>query len=89
MSDILQRIFAVKREELASARARAPLATLRRQAETPRDTGDRRGFAASLARRIDSGRSAVIAEVKRASPSKGVLRDPFDPAAIAHSYERH
>lgn len=84
MSDILQRIVAVKREEVASARARASLAQVRAAAEA---RGGLRGFETAMRARVAAGRPAVIAEVKKASPSKGVLREPFDPAAIARSYE--
>lgn len=84
--DILQRIVAVKHEEVAAARAARPLADVRREAEARRDT---RGFAAALRAKVAAGQAAVIAEVKKASPSKGVLRDPFDPAAIAASYAAH
>ncbi len=84
MSDILQRIVAVKREEISSARARASLAEVRAAAEA---RGGLRGFEAAMRARMAVGRPAVIAEVKKASPSKGVLREPFDPAAIARSYE--
>ena len=87
MSDILQRIVAVKRDEVAALLARRSLASLRADAEALR--GSRRGFAAGLRSAIASGRSAVIAEVKKASPSKGLLRDPFVPAEIAASYARH
>jgi indole-3-glycerol phosphate synthase len=86
MADILQRIMAVKAEEVAAAQAQLPLAlvqTKARAATPPRD------FAGAIRARITAGRSAVIAEVKKASPSKGVLREQFDPAAIAASYERH
>lgn len=83
MSDILQRILATKTEEIAAAQARMPLAALRDLASA-RDS--RRGFAAAMRRRIGQGDAAVIAEVKKASPSKGVLRADFDPAAIAKSY---
>ncbi|MBV8605037.1 MAG: indole-3-glycerol phosphate synthase TrpC [Pelomonas sp.] len=86
MSDILDRIVAVKRDEVAAARAAVPLAAVRAAAEARRDT---RGFAAALRARVAAGRSAVIAEVKKASPSKGVLRADFRPAEIAASYERH
>jgi indole-3-glycerol phosphate synthase len=85
-NDILQRIVAVKHEELAAARHRLPLAEVRAQAEARRDT---RGFAAALEAHIAAGQAAVIAEIKKASPSKGVLRDPFHPAEIATSYARH
>ena len=86
MSDILEEILAVKREEVAAAKRRQPLADLRavaRAAAEPRD------FVAALRSKISAGLPAVIAEVKKASPSKGVLRADFDPAAIARSYARH
>ncbi len=86
MADILQRIMAVKAEEVAAAQAQLSLAQVQaaaRAATPPRD------FAGAMRPRIVAGRSAVIAEVKKASPSKGVLREQFDPAAIAASYERH
>ena len=86
-ADILERIVAVKREEIAAAQASVPLAALRERALAC--PGRPRGFEAALRARLAQGRSAVIAEVKRASPSKGVLRDPFVPADIAASYERH
>jgi indole-3-glycerol phosphate synthase len=86
MSDILQRIVAVKHEEIAAARAARGLASLRDEAEARRDV---RGFEAALRGRMAAGRAAVIAEVKKASPSKGVLREVFVPADIAASYARH
>lgn len=86
MSDILQRIVAVKREEIAAAMGQRDLATLRHEA---RALGGTRDFVGSLRATVAAGRSAVIAEIKKASPSKGVLRDPFAPAEIARSYERH
>jgi indole-3-glycerol phosphate synthase len=86
VSDILQRIVAVKREEVAAARRRRDLASLRREAEA---TGGVRDFAGALRARIGAGAAAVIAEIKKASPSKGVLRERFEPAEIASSYERH
>ena len=85
-ADILQRIVAVKHQEVASARDAVPLATLEariRSLPAPRD------FVGALRTRVANALPAVIAEVKKASPSKGVLRDPFDPAAIAQTYERH
>ena len=85
MSDILQRIVAVKREEIALGKARRDESSLRREAESRRDV---RGFEAALRAKISGGRAAVIAEIKRASPSKGVLRQDFVPAEIAASYER-
>ena len=84
MSDILQRIVAVKREEIAAARARHSLARWRALAEA---RGGLRGFEAALRSRVAAGTAAVIAEVKKASPSKGVLRADFEPATIARSYE--
>jgi indole-3-glycerol phosphate synthase len=86
MSDILQRIVAVKREEVAAARKRRDLASLRREAEA---TGGVRDFVGALRARIGAGAAAVIAEIKKASPSKGVLRERFEPAAIAASYARN
>jgi indole-3-glycerol phosphate synthase len=86
VSDILQRIVAVKREEVAAARRRRDLASLRREAEA---AGGVRDFTGALRARIGAGAAAVIAEIKKASPSKGVLRERFEPAAIASSYQRH
>ncbi len=86
MSDILQRIVAVKRDEIAAARRRRDPGSLRRDAET---LGGVRDFVGALRAPIGAGRPAVIAEIKKASPSKGVLRERFEPAAIAESYERH
>lgn len=87
MDDILQRIVAVKHEEIAAARPKRSLASLREEAESRR--GQQRGFAAALRSTIAAGRAGVIAEVKKASPSKGVLRADFRPAEIADSYARH
>ena len=84
MSDILQRIVEVKREEIAAARARRSLTEWQALAES---RGGLRGFEAALRSRVAAGNPAVIAEVKKASPSKGVLRSDFEPAAIARSYE--
>ena len=83
MSDILERILARKREEVADRKAARPLEQMRSHAsETPTS----RGFEASLRARVRAGHPAVIAEVKKASPSKGVIRPNFDPMAIALSY---
>jgi indole-3-glycerol phosphate synthase len=84
MSDILDRILAVKHEEVAAGRRDRPLATLEQQACTLPPARD---FVGVLRSRVDARRPAVIAEVKKASPSKGLLRADFDPAAIARSYE--
>ncbi len=86
MSDILDKIVAVKRDEVAAGRMRRSLASWRDEAESRRDV---RGFEAALRAKIAAGRAAVIAEVKKASPSKGVLRENFVPAAIAESYAEH
>ncbi|MBL8385950.1 MAG: indole-3-glycerol phosphate synthase TrpC [Burkholderiales bacterium] len=86
MSDILARILATKAREIAAARARVDEAALRRAAAAappPRD------FEAALRAKIAAGGAAVIAEVKKASPSKGVLRADFAPAAIARDYAAH
>ena len=85
MSDVLQAILGRKREEVIARSAQAPLAALEEQlAGAPAV----RGFEAALRQKIEAGKAAVIAEVKKASPSKGVIRADFDPAAIAQSYER-
>jgi indole-3-glycerol phosphate synthase len=86
MSDILQRILAVKRDEVTAAQAARPFAAVRAQAEAaprPRD------FVGALRDRIAAGQPAVIAEIKKASPSKGVLRQDFRPGEIAASYAAH
>ncbi|MBB3260327.1 indole-3-glycerol phosphate synthase [Paraburkholderia bannensis] len=82
MSDILEKIIAVKREEVRAAEQSAPLEELRLQASTR----DLRDFVGAIRAKHASGQAAVISEVKKASPSKGVLRENFDPAAIARSY---
>ena len=86
MSDILDKIVAVKHEELAAAKAARSLASWREEA---RSAGAVRGFEAALRQQMAAGRAAVIAEVKKASPSKGVLREHFVPAEIAASYAQH
>ena len=84
MTDVLTRILARKREEIDQRSRIRPLAELRaRAAHQP----PARGFVRAIERRVRAGEAAVIAEVKKASPSKGVIRADFDPAAIAHSYE--
>jgi indole-3-glycerol phosphate synthase len=86
MSDILQRIIAVKREEIAAAR---PLRSAADLHELARAQSAPRGFAAAMRAKLARGDAAVIAEIKKASPSKGVLREHFEPAAIAASYAKH
>jgi indole-3-glycerol phosphate synthase len=83
MSDILNRIVAAKREEIAAAQKKVSFAAARADAESRVLTRD---FEGALRRKIDAGQSAVIAEIKKASPSKGVLRADFIPADIAQSY---
>jgi indole-3-glycerol phosphate synthase len=85
MSDILDRIVAVKRDEIAAAQALRDLASMRRDAES---LGGVRDFIGSLRAKIAAGNAAVIAEIKKASPSKGVLREHFVPGELAASYER-
>ena len=84
-SDILARIMTTKAEEVISAQVVRPFDVLEREA---RQASPPRGFAAAIRARVGTGHAAVIAEIKRASPSKGVLRTGFDAAAIAASYER-
>ncbi len=83
MSDILQRIVAVKHEEVAAQRVQRSLASWRAAAES---LGGLRGFEAALRAPVQAGSAAVIAEIKKASPSKGVLREHFVPSDIAASY---
>ncbi|WP_297461466.1 indole-3-glycerol phosphate synthase TrpC [Ferrovum sp.] len=86
MSDILSAIMATKVQEVAEAQGRVPLAQLKEQVFSAPPLRD---FTAALMAKVRIGQSAVIAEVKKASPSKGVLREDFDPAAIARSYAEH
>jgi indole-3-glycerol phosphate synthase len=83
MSDILDKIIAVKEDEVKTALARRSLASVRRDAEK---TAKPRDFIGALQTKVAAGHAAVIAEVKKASPSKGVLREDFQPMKIAHSY---
>jgi indole-3-glycerol phosphate synthase len=83
MSDILDKIVAVKREEVATALRQKPLAVVRADAESRVLTRD---FEGAMRAKIAAGQAAVIAEIKKASPSKGVLRAEFIPADIAQSY---
>ena len=86
MSDILQRIVEVKRTELIAARARRSEASLTAAAAS---LGPARGFAAALRAKVAAGLPAVIAEIKKASPSKGVIREHFVPAEIAAGYAKN
>lgn len=85
MSDILKKILATKVNEVAAAKSAKPLAIVQAEAEAQLPTRD---FVAALRSKIAAGKSAVIAEIKKASPSKGVLRADFRPAEIAASYAR-
>ena len=86
MSDILNKIIATKREEIVAALAVKPLAVVEAEAlaqPAPRD------FVGAIRNKIACGQPAIIAEIKKASPSKGVIRPDFHPAEIARSYEQH
>ena len=86
MSDILNKIIATKHEEVAAARGVKSMAQL--EAEIAQQ-GAPRDFVAAIRQKIENGQSAVISEIKRASPSKGVIRADFRPADIARSYAEH
>ena len=84
MSDILNKIIATKHDEIAAAMRVKPLSAIRTEAEAMTKTPTR-GFARAIEAKIASGQSAVIAEIKKASPSKGILRENFSPVIIAFS----
>ena len=86
MSDFLEKILAVKAEETAAARTHVPFAEMRARAL---DAPPARDFSGALRARLVAGQPAVIAEIKKASPSKGVIRADFDPVEIARSYAGH
>jgi indole-3-glycerol phosphate synthase len=83
MSDVLARIEAYKRQEIARAKAAIPTAEIERRAAA---AASPRGFAAAIEREIAQGRPALIAEIKKASPSKGLIRADFDPPRLARAY---
>jgi indole-3-glycerol phosphate synthase len=83
MSDVLARICADKRAHVAAAKRDRPLAALKAAA---REAGPPRGFVAALERMLAAGRHALIAEIKKASPSRGLIRADFDPPALARAY---
>jgi indole-3-glycerol phosphate synthase len=91
MSDILERIIATKRAEVTHGLSTIPMNALRDQIETQRQDPlfRPRGFVDAIKRKLASGNAGIIAEIKKASPSKGVLRADFEPAVIAKSYEQH
>ena len=86
MADVLDRILAAKRREVDESRKRVPLAEIEDRAAR---ASAPRGFERALRAKIAQGGAGVIAEIKRASPSKGLIRADFDPARIARSYEAH
>jgi indole-3-glycerol phosphate synthase len=86
MPDVLEKILAAKRREVADSRAHVPPGEIEKRALR---ASPPRGFERALRARIGAGRPGVIAEIKRASPSKGLIRADFDPARIARSYEAH
>lgn len=86
MSDILAQIVATKHQEIAAAQKRVPLAAIRADAESRLLTRD---FLGAMRAKVAAGLPAIIAEIKKASPSKGVIREDFIPADIAQSYAEH
>ena len=85
MADILDKIIATKREEISANQQKISAHTLRAEAEA---RTDHRGFVNALKAQADAGQAGGIAEIKKASPSKGVIREDFDPVEIAVSYQQ-
>src|ERR1700683_3724973 len=84
MSDVLRKIESYKRREIADAKVRVPRGTLEREI---RDQSPARGFIKAIERALDEGRFALIAEIKKSSPSKGLIRESFEPKTLAKAYQ--
>lgn len=84
MADILEKIAIYKHEEIAAAKRNRPLATIESEAKT---AGPPRGFLRAIEQRLAEGNYALIAEIKKASPSKGLIREDFSPALLAEAYQ--
>lgn len=90
MTDILEKILTVKQQEITAAQKLQDFASLRRDVESDHQSRQQiRSFEGSLRRHIDAGKAAVIAEIKKASPSKGLIRPDFHPAQFAATYAKH